>query len=232
MKKKLSTILTVLVIAMLTISTANAGPGIKISRTDFSLGSLITDGFLRGTGQTAITVILEATGTCTIDEESTSVSAAGKQFLSGDEELGRRNNHRQFHVETTLQDVQNCSNNPDLQDGFVLWTQATISVYSGDVSLCEVTDLCGDIGLTSSITATDDGVLVQQAYNCRTNQDAYTVACTPVRNNGANNGTVAICHATGNNRNPYVLITVNANGLNGHGRHTGDIIPAPTDGCP
>jgi len=41
---------------------------------------------------------------------------------------------------------------------------------------------------------------------------------------------VTICHATGSMTNPYVMITVSANGLNGHGDHEGDIIPAPADG--
>ncbi len=43
---------------------------------------------------------------------------------------------------------------------------------------------------------------------------------------------VTICHATGSATNPYVEITVDANGLNGHGDHDGDIIPAPAGGCP
>jgi hypothetical protein len=46
------------------------------------------------------------------------------------------------------------------------------------------------------------------------------------------NGTVTICHATGSAKNPYVKITVSVNGLNGHGGHNGDIIPAPAGGCP
>jgi hypothetical protein len=43
---------------------------------------------------------------------------------------------------------------------------------------------------------------------------------------------ITICHATGSATNPYNLITVSVNGLNGHGSHTGDIIPAPEGGCP
>lgn len=41
-----------------------------------------------------------------------------------------------------------------------------------------------------------------------------------------------ICHATGSATNPYVSITVSVNGLSGHGGHPGDLIPAPSDGCP
>jgi hypothetical protein len=34
-----------------------------------------------------------------------------------------------------------------------------------------------------------------------------------------NNGKITICHATGSTKNPFVLITVSVNGLNGHGGH-------------
>lgn len=40
---------------------------------------------------------------------------------------------------------------------------------------------------------------------------------------------INICHATGNGK--YVEIAVDSNGLNGHGDHADDIIPAPTGGC-
>jgi hypothetical protein len=43
---------------------------------------------------------------------------------------------------------------------------------------------------------------------------------------------ITICHATGSMTNPYVIITISINGLNGHGGHEGDIIPAPAGGCP
>lgn len=47
-----------------------------------------------------------------------------------------------------------------------------------------------------------------------------------------NDGKVTICHATSSKKNPYVEITVSVNGLNGHDKHSGDIIPAPAGGCP
>jgi hypothetical protein len=49
---------------------------------------------------------------------------------------------------------------------------------------------------------------------------------------GNNDGKITICHATGSSKNPYVMITVSVNGLNGHGNHSRDIIPAPAGGCP
>ena len=49
---------------------------------------------------------------------------------------------------------------------------------------------------------------------------------------GTSEGKITICHATGSAKNPYVEITVSVNGLNGHDKHSGDIIPAPAGGCP
>ncbi len=45
-------------------------------------------------------------------------------------------------------------------------------------------------------------------------------------------GKITICHATSSAKNPYNEITVSVNGLNGHDKHAGDIIPAPAEGCP
>ena len=47
------------------------------------------------------------------------------------------------------------------------------------------------------------------------------------------NDKVTLCHATGSATNPYVEITVSAEGAtHGHAKHPGDIIPASADGCP
>ena len=48
----------------------------------------------------------------------------------------------------------------------------------------------------------------------------------------SNNGKITICHATGSTKNPYIEITVSEQGLNGHDKHEGDIIPMPDGGCP
>jgi hypothetical protein len=57
-------------------------------------------------------------------------------------------------------------------------------------------------------------------------------ATNPVVTSPGNNDKITICHATGSKKNPYNEITVSVNGLNGHGQHGGDIIPAPAGGCP
>ncbi|MFH1186125.1 MAG: hypothetical protein V1755_13970 [Chloroflexota bacterium] len=49
---------------------------------------------------------------------------------------------------------------------------------------------------------------------------------------GASEGKITICHATSSAKNPYNEIIVSVNGLNGHDKHAGDIIPVPDGGCP
>lgn len=44
---------------------------------------------------------------------------------------------------------------------------------------------------------------------------------------------ITICHRTSSESHPYVEITVDNHGqINGHSHHRGDIIPAPSSGCP
>lgn len=47
-----------------------------------------------------------------------------------------------------------------------------------------------------------------------------------------NAGKITICHATSSGKNPYNEITISVDGLSGHDKHDGDIIPAPEGGCP
>lgn len=55
-----------------------------------------------------------------------------------------------------------------------------------------------------------------------------TAAASPAESPGSDGEMVTICHATGSESNPYVKISVNINGLNGHigHQHSEDIIPA------
>jgi hypothetical protein len=65
--------------------------------------------------------------------------------------------------------------------------------------------------------------------------DRYLATTTTIaggtdgRTTQANPRRITICHW--NASNSYVEITVDANGLNGHGDHPNDIIPAPVGGC-
>ena len=46
-------------------------------------------------------------------------------------------------------------------------------------------------------------------------------------------GNITICHATSSETNPYEEISVNVNGLNGHGDHEGDVfMRSEADSCP
>ena len=70
--------------------------------------------------------------------------------------------------------------------------------------------------------------------------DTWIVTDIPAQGNGnddqdANGNKITICHKTGSAKNPYVQITVSENAIkdgHGHGKHDGDIIPAPEGGCP
>lgn len=42
---------------------------------------------------------------------------------------------------------------------------------------------------------------------------------------------VALCHATGAEDNPFVLISVSVNALHGHEGHEGDFVPDEGAGC-
>jgi hypothetical protein len=54
----------------------------------------------------------------------------------------------------------------------------------------------------------------------------------PLTLTGTSTDKITICHATGSKTNPYNEITISINGLSGHNKHEGDIIPAPESGCP
>lgn len=53
------------------------------------------------------------------------------------------------------------------------------------------------------------------------------------KNKDAHGNKIAICHRTGSEKNPYVLIRVANDAIrDGHAEHAGDLIPAPEGRCP
>ena len=53
------------------------------------------------------------------------------------------------------------------------------------------------------------------------------------KEHGVGHVPITICHATGSQKNPYVIITIDKMGeLMGHQKHPRDIIPMPDEGCP
>jgi hypothetical protein len=175
MNKKLSTILTILLVTMLTTSTVFAGGAVKLSSIQFELGSLIASGYASGLGNTDVTIVLDASGipavTCTNNgnndvpgQSYPKVSASGQQSLDGDKDI-QKNGRAKFSTETddpqTLSwDVAGCPNsNWTGRIDFIFWTDATISVYD---------------------TAT--GALLQtQSYTCTTTRYPASVSCSPVK---------------------------------------------------
>lgn len=189
MKKKLFSMLSILLVAMFVASPASAGKVIKLSRVTFRLGSLISEGFVKGTGETDITIVLDAKGvpviTCTHPESADlpgrkhlKVFASGQQTLSGDDSE-TENGKRAFSVETvdpeTLPwDVAGCpSSEWTARIDFISWTKAAISVY--DTNNTDTETLRTD---TDTETNT---LLLKKDYNCKTKQEQATVSCKPVR---------------------------------------------------
>jgi hypothetical protein len=83
---------------------------------------------------------------------------------------------------------------------------------------------------TSTTTTTSTTVAGATTTTVRATPNATTTTISQLIVN--NSRRISICHATSSATNPYVLITVDRNSLNGHGDHDGDIIPAPAGGCP
>ncbi|MEN9746049.1 MAG: hypothetical protein RL729_521 [Actinomycetota bacterium] len=83
---------------------------------------------------------------------------------------------------------------------------------------------------SSSTTTTTTTVAGATTTTVRATPNATTTTISQLIVN--NSRRISICHATSSATNPYVLITVDRNSLNGHGDHDGDIIPAPAGGCP
>lgn len=88
---------------------------------------------------------------------------------------------------------------------------------SGCLSITETPSPAGTVTITQTPT-------ISQTPTITTTPEATVPDTTDKK--------ITICHRTGSEKNPYVNITISINGLNGHDKHAGDIIPAPAGGCP
>lgn len=175
MKSKLYTVLMVLLIAVIAVTPVFARGAVKLTNIQFSLGSLIAEGFARGLGNTDVTVVLDGSGipavTCTNyggndvpGQSYPKISATGQQTLLGDDPL-RKNGKSPFFTETddpeTIPwDEAGCPNsNWTAYVDFIFWTEATISVFD---------------------TATG-ALLETQDYTCVTTRYPASVTCTAVK---------------------------------------------------
>jgi len=92
---------------------------------------------------------------------------------------------------------------------------------------------CPAVKETPTITMTPTISMTPTITLTPTITETPTVTATPEATTSTDEGKkITICHATGSAKNPYVMITISVNGLNGHDKHPGDIIPAPAGGCP
>jgi hypothetical protein len=172
MKRKIISITTALLAAILLTSTVFAG-AIKFSSVTFRLGSLIADGALTGLGNLQAKVLLDASGfpvvSCTNQggnkapgQNPPKISALGEQLISG-LDLTKKNGRSPFSVETNdpqfVDPVEyGCPNaNWTAEVDFIFWTDATINVVD---------------------PATEE-VLASQDYTCTTTLTSVT--CVPVK---------------------------------------------------
>ena len=172
MKKKLLTILTVLLLATLLTSTASAGGNVGFKSVTFSLGSLDMTGKLTGLGGYAdgVQVNLTATGTPVVicvspggkdyppGQNPSQVSATATQTIT---QIFRNGTAAvSVSAEPSLTGIQGgCANNNwTARIDFVFWTHATVVVTN----------------------LSNNSVLLHQEYACLTTRNPASVSCTLV----------------------------------------------------
>ena len=176
MKNKIYWLLIVMLLVTLMATPVSAGPGIGFSRVEFSLGSLIADGYVSGLGKTDVTVVLDASGTkaevsCVNNggsvvpgHSSPKLDAVGIDSLAGND-ADRKNGKAPFTTETSDYipwDLADCPNSNWVgQIDFVYWTEATLTVHQG-------------------FNNPGGAILAEQKYTCVTTRDPDSVSCTPL----------------------------------------------------
>ena len=114
-------------------------------------------------------------------------------------------------------------------------TAAWDSPSSGSKAAKKKNQVTETVAITGTVTVT--GTVTETPLSTATSAVTRTATRTP---NVAQTRTprptgtvskVAVCHRTGSQTNPYVLITISINALPAHQGH-GDIYPAPQGGCP
>ncbi len=151
MKKRILFLLSVLLVTALFASPVSAGGGVGLTRVQFSLGSLITQGTATGLGNTDWVLKLDGIGRASVmctnnggnavpGQSSPHVDGTGTQALPGDSQL-RKNGKSPFSIEAKPDAETNptqfdwvaggCPNsNWTARVDFVYWDFATITVFS------------------------------------------------------------------------------------------------------
>lgn len=104
-----------------------------------------------------------------------------------------------------------------------------VEVTNGEVTFCHAND--DESKSYEEIVVSLDGLDGHGDHD----EDVFPISAAdgcPASAVVVNDGKITICHATNSKKNPYVEITISVNGLNGHNKHNGDIIPVPAGGCP
>ncbi len=171
MNKRVFGLASGILIAVLVFSNAFAGGGVRLSGVSFSLGSLISNGYVSGIGNTDVTLDLTASGIPAITcingggnsvpgQSSPKVTASGSVLLPGNSPL-RKNGKAPYGVETqppaplTWQQAGCPNSNWTAVITFIYWTNATITVYDSGTG----------------------ALLLTQNYVCTTT--LTSVSCTP-----------------------------------------------------
>jgi hypothetical protein len=100
---------------------------------------------------------------------------------------------------------------------------------SGPVAICHAT---GDPTRPYEEVAIDFKELARHGGHADDIIPAPEGGCPAEAMTGSNDGTISICHATGRATDPYEQVSIDLNGLTGHGFHADDIFPVPESGCP
>ena len=175
--KKILSLWSVLLIVTLLATPVSAGGAVKLSGVQFTLGSLIADGFVTGLGKTDVTIVLDATGeraevSCINNggsivpgQSSPKINAVGIDSLAGND-ASRKNGKAPFDTETSdflPWYLAGCPNsNWAGHIDFAFWTGATLTVHLG-------------------YNNPNGAILATQDYTCVTTRNPDSVSCTPVR---------------------------------------------------
>jgi hypothetical protein len=176
MKKRILSLLSTLLMVTLLTTPVSAGRGIGFNSVQFSLGSLIADGFVTGLGKTDVTIVLDASGeraeiSCINNggaivpgQSSPRIAAVGIDNLAGND-ASRKNGKAPFDTETSdfiRWDAAGCPNSNWVgRIDFVFWTAATLTVHLG-------------------YNSPNGAILATQDYTCVTTRNPDSVICTLV----------------------------------------------------
>lgn len=177
MKKKILSFLCILLIAVIATSPVSAGPGIRLSSVQFSLGSLIATGYVSGIGNTNVTMVLAASGNaitmCTNPgsndvpgQSYPKLSAIGQLDLTGDQAKTKNGKVLFDRVETV---------DPTIIDWNVAgcpsagWTAHVVQIFWTD-ALLSVKDTATGLVLTSQNYTCNPALQTETSVSCTESQ--------------------------------------------------------------